>query len=36
MDAEEFYERVGKGIILYYDDILRMLGIIKYLSGGER
>lgn len=29
MDAEEFYERVGKGIILYYDDILRMLGFIK-------
>lgn len=29
MDTEDFYERVGKGIILYYDDILRMLGFIK-------
>lgn len=28
MEPEEFYERVGKGIILYYDDILRMLGFI--------
>ena len=29
MDVEEFYEKVGKGIILYYDDILRMLGFIN-------
>jgi hypothetical protein len=29
IDPEEFYEKVGKGIILYYDEILRMLGFIK-------